>query len=232
MGALTLQTFLAAADDWESSEYRVLGSLQAYNTELHRNKLFPAYSELTDLVQMLESIIGHKANFENYFPQKYKGLSLEMKKAANEAVKSEAEKVFEFIKWALPKLKETVEEGKAILEFVEKNVLVEEVGMVPIYNKEGYLFVKQNFSDLVKVYRFKASIILSNEVSLDSFKTYFIESYVTDGKSLEEIKYDLMTKYSDLPNPAAYKCETEFNFPMEETILPVVKKKIMDKIAA
>ncbi len=232
MNALTLQTFLAAADDWESSEYRVLGSLRAYNTDLHRNKLFPAFADLTDLVQMLESIIGHKANFENYFPQKYKGLSLEMKKAADEAVKSEAEKVFEFIKWALPKLKETVEEGRAIMDFVEQNVLVEEVGITPIYNKEGYLLLKQISTEQVKVYRFKASIIVSNEVSLDSFKTYFIESFDAKDMTIEDIKYHLMEKYADLPNPAAYKCETEFDFPVEETILPVAKKKIMDRIAA
>jgi hypothetical protein len=43
----------------------------------------------------------------------------------------------------------------------------------------------------------------------------------------ESIKLNLLALYHDLPNPATYVCETDLDFPYNETILPVAKRKLM-----
>jgi exonuclease V gamma subunit len=45
--------------------------------------------------------------------------------------------------------------------------------------------------------------------------------------SPQAIKLDLVEERRDLPNPATYFFETQLDFPFEETMLPVAKRKLM-----
>jgi hypothetical protein len=47
----------------------------------------------------------------------------------------------------------------------------------------------------------------------------------------ENIKYTLIKNRSDLPNPAVYSIETELNFPVEETLLPIAKRTLVKFIS-
>jgi hypothetical protein len=41
-----------------------------------------------------------------------------------------------------------------------------------------------------------------------------------------------MKKYHDLPNPATYRCEVDIDFPYQDTVLPVAKRKLMAHLVA
>ena len=47
----------------------------------------------------------------------------------------------------------------------------------------------------------------------------------------ENIKYELIKSRNDLPNPAVYSIETQLNFPVEETLLPIAKRSLVKFIS-
>ena len=47
----------------------------------------------------------------------------------------------------------------------------------------------------------------------------------------ENIKYDLIKNNIELPNPAVYSIETELSFPIEETLLPIAKRRLVKYIS-
>lgn len=63
-------------------------------------------------------------------------------------------------------------------------------------------------------------------------KTEFVSRYERSLVSTcEWIKIDLIRNRKELPNPAAYAIETELNFPLEETLLPVAKRSLVRYIS-
>jgi hypothetical protein len=40
----------------------------------------------------------------------------------------------------------------------------------------------------------------------------------------------LIAEHRELPNPATYLCQTELDFPFQETILPVAKRKLLRRL--
>jgi len=47
----------------------------------------------------------------------------------------------------------------------------------------------------------------------------------------ENIKSELIRHKKELPNPAVYSIETELNYPVEETLLPVAKRSLVRYIS-
>jgi hypothetical protein len=47
----------------------------------------------------------------------------------------------------------------------------------------------------------------------------------------ENIKSELIRNRKDLPNPAVYSIETDLKYPVEETLLPVAKRRLVKFLA-
>ena len=48
----------------------------------------------------------------------------------------------------------------------------------------------------------------------------------------EALKIDLIKEFPELPNPATYSFNIEVDFPFNETILPIAKRKLIRRLAA
>lgn len=236
MKKLTIDTFISAINDNELSQYYVLGSLQNYYQQLNRNKLYPALSELFDLGKLLGDIVTQKSELQKMFPQQSENNSItESVGVANKEtfIESDMDKVFEFINWAYPKIKDALAEGKAIYSFVKQNIKIEEIGILPIYKNEGYFVITNPKQKLVHVYRYEIPFIALDKNSSSALKVSSIKTYHSSdliNKSL--LKIELVKEFNDLPNPATYSFETELDFPFEETILPIAKRRLIKKLAA
>ena len=47
----------------------------------------------------------------------------------------------------------------------------------------------------------------------------------------DKIKLGLVKEYEELPNPATFKMECDIDFPFEETILPIAKRRLVKRLA-
>jgi len=237
MEKLSLNTFISAAADLELSQYTVLAALKNYLEHFHKNKLYPPFGELIELNQGLNTLKNKKEDFGNKLPGKAVGFDFDKRQIIyekNSLSESDTDKVFEFIEWSLPKIKEGLDEGKAIYDFVEENIKIEEIGILPLYKNEGYFLIPDLKKKTFHIFRFELSIITSSDVPFRSLKTNFVEAYESDINELaiDNIKLELIKKYPELPNPATYNVVISIDFPFDETILPIAKRKLMRKLAA
>jgi hypothetical protein len=236
MDNLTLETFLSADKDFEMNQYKILGGIKEYHTELNKKRIYPALAELINLHSMLEEIFNNKSKLDGAFPKQVVNYDFKNKKIVFEPVEKSPyniELLFELIEWALPFIKNEIEEAIILYDFVEKNIKIGHVGIVPLYKDEGYFIVPDNKDSKLQVHRFECSIFSSKSEKYRSLKTKLVQetAYLLEN-SPESIKLDLIKEYKDLPNPATFICDTDLDFPFNETIFPIAKRKLMARVAS
>ena len=148
---------------------------------LHKNILYPAFAEAIDIFQMLSSILGQRKYFSSIKMRHVTGVDIENKELVYEYEKAgvdihNIQKVFEFIDWAMPRIKEVIDEGTAIFDFVESQLNIKEIGLVPFYKNEGYFMVPEHKAKEIHVYRFQLSNVITSEIPFKSLKTNLVES--------------------------------------------------------
>jgi hypothetical protein len=147
----------------------------------------------------------------------------------DDAVMNELESIIEF---ALPQIRESLQEGSVIYEYVESNVAISPIGVTPLYANEGYLFVTQPPEKETSVYRYQVSIFEDSKEPLRSLNTQFVESVNKNTlNTYERIKLDLIKRYKDLPNPAAFLVLSKLKIPFTETLMPVAKRLFVKHIS-
>lgn len=238
MEKLTIDIFLQSAADPELSRYKVLAEIRKAGEMLNQNKLYPEFAEMISIYNLLNAIIQKRSLINEKLPERLIGFDLNEKKGIygkEKLSEDKVDKVFDFINWAMPKIKEIIEEGKVIFDFVDENMKVNEVGILPIYKKEGYFFIPDITNETLYTYRYEMILFPAESENLHTLKTNLLEEIDIDElitKKPENHKVDLVKKYPELPNPAAFNFDFEFDFPFKETILPVAKRKLLRKLAA
>jgi hypothetical protein len=239
MERISLDTFLSAETDLEMNQYRILGGLKELSLELDRKKIYPALAQLIELKNSLDQIKAARNNLSGKFPKEIKSFNIKeqtitLKTPEHFNNPQNVEIVFDLIDWALPVIQCKIDEGIVLFDFVEKNIFLEQVGILPIYKEAGYFMITDNIASELQVHRYESSLFYSGKEKFRSLKTEFVKSewQTMLKKSPESIKQSLMQERHDLPNPATFVCNTELDFPFTETIFPVAKRKLMAALAA
>ena len=239
MERISIDTFLSSETDLEMNQYRILGGLKQLSLDLDRKKIYPALAQLIGLKNSLEQIKAGRNNLNGKFPREIKSFNVKEQKVTFEIPAhfnnpQNVELVFELINWALPVIQEKIEEGIVLFDFVEKNLTLEQVGILPIYKEAGYFMITDNRASELQVHKYESSLFYSGKEKFRSLKTELVrsEEQTVIRKSPESIKQDLLQERHDLPNPATFICDTDLDFPFMETILPVAKRKLMVALAA
>jgi hypothetical protein len=137
----------------------------------------------------------------------------------------------EIISFSLPQLKSYIEDGKNIYDFLEKEMLIEPVGISPLYQKEGYALLSFDNSKDIFIYRYKVNLFQN---SIDNFKGIMMQLIKSVRRSMvnsfEQIKMDLIKTYKELPNPATYSILCQHKIPLEESFLPISKRMLLKKV--
>ena len=232
---LNLNLFTKVRDDVEKRQYIILAELKKISTEFQYYKIYPHLSRLVDIRNTLQDVIDRLADLRNKFPKRISKIDWVNRTIEHEVVfvdGTDLKAVEELITWALPKIDKVIHKGIAIHDYVEKELSVEHVGILPNYKEEGYFFVPDNQELKINLFRFEVSIFQSAEDQYRSLKTKFLKA-LKQGRahlSPSSIKLDLIREQKELPNPATYAFDTNLEFPFNQTILPVAKRKLMQTI--
>jgi hypothetical protein len=220
--------------DFELKKYTLLAYLQEINKYFNENKLYP---QLADLIFHYNNIVAFRENkkyLQEHFPKKLTGIQIEKLQVLYEQMIADDElmqQLEEIINYSADKMKSTISSGAEIYEFVEENLTIMPVGLVPLDTQEGYFFLSAGNSKATRVYHYRLSIFGKHDEKFRSIKTAYIDVLKRSMvNTYENIKYDLIKKRDNLPNPAVYSIETEINFPIEETLLPVAKRSLVKYI--
>ena len=230
MKSLSETWFAEGRIDFELKKYTLLAYLQEVNKYFDENKLYP---QLADIIFHYNNIVAFRENkkyLQEHFPKKLTGLQMEKLQLIYEQMLEDDELMQELesiIHYSASRIKKTISNGTEIYEFVENKINITPIGLIPLDTKEGYFFLSAGNVKSTRVYHYRLSIFEKHDERYRSIKTRFIDNWVRSfSNTYEHIKSELIRNLRDLPNPAVYSIETDLNFPVEETLLPVAKRRL------
>lgn len=221
--------------DFEYKKYQLLGYLNEVRANFSRTKIYPSLSELIGHYQNLISFRSQTRNIETR--NKSQLVSMDWEKLRLNYVSSHEQsevldELNQIADYAIPMLKNSVEAGKELYEFVESQLKLAPVGLTPLKKEEGYLMLQTATFNFVDVFQYRFSFYQANT---DRFRTlattYLGRRSLTFFYTPDKIKSELLFEKPELPNPAVYCITATSLFPMDETFLPVAKRFFVSKIS-
>lgn len=235
MNGLTKNWLTEKLIDFEYKKYVLLAYLQHVSANFTENKLYPYLSDLIDHYRILKSIKESKQQLYNQFPERMTGSDMEQFKLCYEKLVSDdglMQEIEQIIDFSIPQFELYLKEGRRIYEFIEEHTRIFPVGLTPLNNESGYLFLCNGKDDFTAVYTYSVTIIEHPTERYRGVHINYVKKYEKGiMTTFEAIKSDLLRFNKEMPNPAAYVIESSLQLPFDETFLPVAKRTIMKKIA-
>jgi hypothetical protein len=235
MKQLSQTWFAEGYIDFELKKYTLLAYLKQINKHFNENKLYP---QLADLIFHYNNIVAFRENkkyLQEHFPKKLTGIQIEKLQVLYEQMIADddlMQELEQIINYSAGEMKTTISNGAEIYEFVEENLTITPIGIVPLDMQEGYFFLSAGNTRSTHVYQYRLSFFEKHDEKFRSIKTNYIEMmYRSMVNTYEDLKSGLIKNRSDLPNPAVYSIETGLSFPVEETLLPVAKRSLVKFIS-
>jgi hypothetical protein len=222
--------------DFELKKYTLLAYLQETNKYFNENKLYPRLGDLVFHYNNLVAFRENKKYLQEHFPKKLTGIQIEKLQLLYEQMIQDDDlmkELEEIINYSADEMKTTLSNGAEIYEFVEDKLMISPVGIVPLDIQEGYFFLSTGSSSETRVYSYRLSIFEKHDERYRSIKTNYVDLRRRSiSNTYENIKYELIKSKTGLTNPAVYCIETELNFPVDETLLPIAKRSLVKYITA
>lgn len=237
MEALSLNLFTGAVEDVERTQYKVLAGLKKARSAFDAQRVYPYLGRLVKLHGALVTVLDRTEEFRTPETGRVSGIDWDEKTVTYEWPElegTEMAEVEDLIRWALPRIRDAIEEGKDVYEQVEDNLELETVGIMPSYVQEGYLMVPHREEGVLHVLRYTLSIIEGEDERHRALKTTHCKTVSQESVDIDPstIKLQLVEERRDLPNPATYFSNIDLHVPYQETLLPVVKRRLVRRLAA
>jgi hypothetical protein len=223
--------------DFEYKKYVVLAYLQEVQQAYEQTELYPPLAEVIEHYRNLKQLKENSDRIKKGLLKELKGIDLQKMELlynsierGNDEMISELEQIIDF---SIPLFFEKIMDGKKIYDYVEKHLSMETVGLVPLRTAEGYIFINIDEKKEVYVYQYRLSNLESSQENLRQLITRYISTYEhTLSGTFEKIKTDLIATRKELPNPAVYAINSPLTVPFSPTLLPIVKRFFVSKLAA
>jgi hypothetical protein len=185
--------------------------------------------------QTLLDIEANAAYLQNNFSKTITGISLNKLEISYQNRENDTpiiQELKEIINFSVPKIGEQIKEGKQIYDFLETQIQISPVGIVPLNFKEGYFLLEQSNQKVLHVFQYKMSLLkkgINKWYRLNSsYITCFNQSIQN---SIESIKKQIITQNQDLPNPATFVVTSKLQIPFTATYLPLAKRMLEEHIS-
>lgn len=231
---LNLESFLSPIEDKELNQYKILAQLKNYSELFRKNKLYPSFSRLNQINNLLNSLLSEHPilsvpdSIKKTFSVKKAGINIINRSSENE----DTSDTNDIIKWAKPLVEALMTEGQAIYEFVNNNIRIEAIKPEPSYRDEGYLIMPDYKNLQLLLIEYKSSFFDSNNKPVRSVKSKLLKqiSIGHNERSITKLGLILIDKYGSLVNPDIFICKTDLDLPFRETLFPVIKSKLISVI--
>ncbi len=215
--------------DFEYKKYILLAYLESVSKSFSQSMLYPYfsdlkehYNDLTNLQDCMDAIFdGCQKNIAGF---DFEQMAVLYNKTPKRKWIDDLDKILEF---SLSKITTSLKDGETIFDFLQSHIHVRTVGIAPLNNNEGYMFLTNVQKNTVMVYSYVITIFDKPDVHQKKMYTQYLVSYNNNLRNTNEsIKRDLIKGNKDLPNPATYSIETDISIPVNETMLPIAKQLI------
>ncbi len=220
--------------DFEYKKYVLLAYLNEVSNHFEENKLYPSLSELIEHYRQVAAIRDNKNNISGSFPKRINAMDMEKFRITYERIIEDdelMEEIVNIVNFSITQFEHHLREGKKIYDFIEEQLHIYPVGVMPLYPNEGYMLLNEITGE-TKVYEYQITLFEQPDEIYRGIATKYISSYQRSfSTTVESIKNELIRSNRSLPNPATYAIESELSIPHEETFLPVAKRMLVKFIA-
>ena len=165
--------------DFELKKYTLLSYLQEISKYFNESKLYPQLSDLIFHYNNLVAFRENKKYLQEHFPKKLSGIQMEKLQFLYEQMIDDNElmqELEEIIHYSAAEMKTTISSGAEIYEFVEENLTITPIGIVPLDINEGYFFLSSGNTKNTRVYHYRLSIFEKHNENFRSIKTAYLET--------------------------------------------------------
>ncbi|WP_296619118.1 hypothetical protein [Marivirga sp.] len=224
------------ADDWitkgrldfEYKKYILLAYLQHVGKSFEQHKLYPSFADLIMHYKNAAQLKDGKQNLWKSFPKELTQVDLKNFRLFFESKVTEDDQLLELeniIDFAMNKLQNHIMVGKNIFDEVEKQIIIEPVGVKALGENEGLLLIDPQYESFYHVYQYRISIFEAAEEKIRGLQTVFIDRIKKSiGTTLEQIKIQVLRNIQLVSNYSAFRVVALQPYPYEETLLPIVKR--------
>ncbi|MGZ3864681.1 MAG: hypothetical protein ACXVPN_06130 [Bacteroidia bacterium] len=236
MNVLTKNWLTEDHIDFEYKKYLVLGYLQSVSESYKSNELYPFLGDVIEHYRNLKQVKENAGQIKKGMFKDLKAVDwqkMELLYKSDEPADEIIHELESIIDFSLPLFFDKIMDGKKIYDFVEKHLTLNAVGITPLRTTEGYIFINVDEKKEVYVYQYRLSGLEQANEQLKQLITRYISTYTHSiTGTLEKIKSDLISHNKELPNPAVYAINSPITVPFTPTLLPIVKRFFVSKLAA
>ena len=222
--------------DFEYKKYKLLAYWQQIERLFRRNKLYPFAHNLNFHLERLNQFQHLFSQQQSAFSKALTGIDLKQLALQYAALPQENEQLNEVgavAEFAQPYFSQYVEQAATLRETLMHRMEIQTVGLLPLYQREGYLFVTQPQSTSVFLYQLNLLHHTNEALQYQSINTTFVTSYNGAFRpAYTYLKRDLIRQDNRFPNPATFALECELDLPLQETLLPLATQVLYKEITA
>jgi hypothetical protein len=126
-----------------------------------------------------------------------------------------------------------LEEVKELYDWIESSLSIKTVGVQPLQPIAGFLFLRNGDEAEARVFRYNLTIFERSNEKYRGISTTLLHTVplgITN--SYEHIKHRLINIHKLLTPPAVYAVESEMRLPFEETLLPIAKRLLVQRLSS
>ena len=226
MPALSLRLF-DAASDVEAARYRILAGLAETRSAFRSNQISPWLGDLVTVHRGLAALVAGAASVDDRA-----GSVVDVDWEAGRLVRRgpEAPLAVGLARWALPQIETVITEGRTLYEFVSERAALRAVGVLPPYRDEGFLLVRDESA--VCVLRYQMSPLAAPDGPYRALRTAPVDATLDPLAPPTAWKAALAAMAPDLAAPAAFRLDAEVDLPVDATLVPIAKRKLLGMIGS
>lgn len=236
MAKLGLNWVTEKNTDFEYKKYILLAYLKEVHEEFGSNRLYPHFSELISHYRSLQSFVKNKTFLAEQFPQQLEKIDAEKLRLEYNSILEDDElmqEIMTIIDFSLPKFEAYLEEGKQIFDFIEQHLHLSPVGLIPLRNDFGYLFIQNGSDPQVKVYQYETTLFEGPDEKYRGLQTRFVTTFTKSlANPFETMKRELLRRDIFSSHPATFAIEADMTFPYNESLLPIARRLFIRHLAA
>lgn len=214
----------ASATDPEAARYRILAALAEARRAFSANRVFPHLAALIGVRRTLADLFDGLARHR----ERPRGPATGVDWAAGRLVHADdappllAESL---ALWSQPHLDAAIDEGRALYDFADAHAPLAALGVVPAYQREGFLVVSTD--EAVCALRYHASALSGPDGRHLTLRTHRVPVGLSPLGTPADWKTALAAHASDLAAPAAFHVHADLDLPLGETLVPLAKRKLL-----
>lgn len=220
--------------DVEYKTYVLLAYLSEIKQEFNAQKLYPGFGDLVQQYQNVLAVKNGREQMKQSFPKALESADWDSLKL--EYVEKIQDNDFfgvmdEIIEYSIPVMQFHLEEGKGLYQMVEEHIQISPVGLASLTNSQGYFFLCAPPKKMAKLYQYTLTKVHLADGNYRALHVSHVEDirlgYTT---TFESIKIDLIRSSKSNATPATYLIESGLNVPVEESLLPVAKRRLVEHL--